>query len=205
MESFNILGIVGYTCFCLLVIACLVLAIRRLIETNPYRFKPYEIDKDKKYIVNIDVGDMPKAEICNLLSFLKGFFERANLGKNIVGYVPMRGDVGTTAFIPFQDFKIPLWQFIERFVGHNTTIYLYKENFTRDEEGVLHLDSYTLLEKVMDWQCFESPYEDEYFKNHPDVKRSKYINNNVIKTLNCFEETLHERIDAVAIVIDTEE
>ncbi len=205
MESFNILGIVGYTCFCLLVITCLVIAIRRLIEANPYRFKPYEIDKDKKYIVNIDVGDMPKAEICSLLSFLREFFERANLGKNIIGYVPTRGDVGTTAFIPFQDFKIPLWQFIERFVGHNTTVYLYKENFIKDEEGITRLDSYTLLEKVMDWQCFDSPYEDEYFKSHPDVKRSKYINNNVVKTLNCFEETLRERVDAVAIVIDAEE
>ena len=34
---------------------------------------------------------------------------------------------------------------------------------------------------------------------------SKYINNNVVKTLNCFEETLHERIDAVAIVIEVDD
>ena len=146
---------------------------------------------------------MPKDELEKVLIRMKEVFTAANLDKNIVGYVPTRGDTGTTAFIPFQDFKIPLWQFIERFVGHNTTVYIYKENFIKDENGIRQHEL-TLLEKVMDWQCFDSPYEDDYFKSHPDVKRSKYINNNVIKTLNCFEETLHERIDAVAVIIDVD-
>lgn len=202
MTNFDVLGIVGYTCFCLLCILGFILAFRKLKYSNPYKFKLYEIDKDKKYIVNIDVGDLSICEVHAIMTKLKEVFDHANMDKNIVGYIPTRGDTGTTAFIPFQDFKIPLWQFIERFVGHNTTVYIYKENLVKDEEGNIRLDSYTLLEKVMDWQCFESPYEDEHFKNHSDVKRSKYINNNVIKTLNCFEETLHERIDAVAIVID---
>lgn len=204
MFDFDILGIVGYTCFCLLCIVGVVLAFRKFKYSNPYKFKPYEIDRNKKYIVNIDVGDRSMAETHAILIKMKEIFDKANVKKNIIGYIPTRGDVGTTAFIPFHEFKIPLQQFIERFVGHNTTVYIYKERFFTDDEGIKQHEL-TLLEKVMDWQCFESPYEDEYFKNHPDVKRSKYINNNVVKTLNCFEETLHERVDAVAIVIDTEE
>ena len=182
-----------------------MLAFRKLKYSNPYKFKPYEIDKDKRYIVNIDARDMPKDELHRVLIRMKEVFTAANLNKNIVGYIPTRGDMGTTAFIPFQDFKIPLWQFIERFVGHNTTVYIYKENLIKDENGNTRLKSYTLLEKVMDWQCTNNPDDDGYFEAHPDVKRSKYINNNVSKTLNCFEETLHERIDAVAVVIDVDE
>ena len=83
-------------------------------------------------------------------------------------------------------------------------VYIYKERFYNDEEGVRQHEL-TLLEKVMDWQCSNNPADDGYFDAHPDVKRSKYISNNVVKTLNCFEESLHERIDAVAIVIDVEE
>ena len=204
MTDFDVLGIVGYTCFCLLCILGFILAFRKLKYSNPYKFKPYEIDKDKKYIVNIDIRDMPIDELQRIMIRMKEVFTAANLGKNIVGYIPTRGDMGTTAFIPFQDFKIPLWQFIERFVGHNTTVYIYKETFYNDDEGVRQHEL-TLLEKVMDWQCSNNPADDDYFDAHPDVKRSKYINNNVVKTLNCFEETLHERIDAVAIVIDVEE
>ena len=204
MTDFDVLGIVGYTCFCLLCILGFILAFRKLKYSNPYKFKPYEIDKDKKYIVNIDIRDMPIDELQRVMIRMKEVFTAANLDKNIVGYIPTRGDRGTTAFIPFQDFKIPLWQFIERFVGHNTTVYIYKERFYNDEEGVRQHEL-ILLEKVMDWQCSNNPADDGYFDAHPDVKRSKYINNNVVKTLNCFEETLHERLDAVAIVIDVDD
>lgn len=204
MTDFDVLGIAGYTCFCLLCILGFILAFRKLKYSNPYKFKPYEIDKDKKYIVNIDIGYMPNDELQRVMIRMKEVFTDANLDKNIVVYIPTRGDMGTTAFIPFQDFKIPLWQFIERFVSHNTTVYIYKERFYNDEEGVRQHEL-TLLEKVMDWQCSNNPADNDYFDAHPDVKRSKYINNNVVKTLNCFEETLHERLDAVAIVIDVEE
>lgn len=204
MNSFDILGIVGYTCFCLLVIVCFILALRKLIYSHPYTFNPYDIDKDKKYIVNIDVGDMPKSEIALIVTRLKEIFDRVNLKKQIVGYVPTHGSVGTTALIPFHEFKIPLWQFVERFVGHNSVVYIYKERYYKDEEGVRQHEL-ILLEKVMEWQIDNNPADDGYFEAHPDVKKSKYINNNVTKTFNCFDEPLHERVDAVAVVVDVEE
>ena len=105
MTDFDVLGIVGYTCFCLLCILGFILAFRKLKYSNPYKFKPYEIDKDKKYIVNIDIRDMPIDELQRVMIRMKEVFTTANLDKNIVGYIPTRGDMGTTAFIPFQDFK----------------------------------------------------------------------------------------------------
>ena len=57
--------------------------------------------------------------------------------------VPKIGDLPIVSVNPMEDyldkypqsFKIKLHQFIERFVGHNTTVYIYKENFIKDENG----------------------------------------------------------------------
>ena len=53
----------------------------------------YEIDKNKKYIVNIDIENITKEELRKLIIKMKEAFDKVDLGKNIVGYIPTKGNV----------------------------------------------------------------------------------------------------------------
>ena len=98
------------------------------------------------------------------------------------------------------DTKVTLWEFCERFVKHNTTIYLYSEKLIKGENQYhTELDH---LETVMDWQIAPDYPESEYFRVHPDVLPSKYTYSNVLAVINSFEEPIKERIDCVSLIID---
>ena len=97
--------------------------------------------------------------------------------------------------------RIPLWEFCERFVAQNTEVYLYEEEVYLDEEGVVQQKIYP-LEEVMDWQIFPDYEESSYFRFHPEVHKCKYSDYNVVKVINSFEESCHERIDCVALVVE---
>lgn len=97
--------------------------------------------------------------------------------------------------------RIPLWEFCERFVAHNTTVYLYEEEVYLDEEGDVQQRIYP-IEEVMDWQIALDYEESSYFRCHPEVRKSKYSHYNVVKAINSFEDPCHVRIDCVALVVE---
>lgn len=99
------------------------------------------------------------------------------------------------------DTKISLIEFCERFVKHNTIVYLYSERLCKDENGVMRREL-THLETVMDWQITSNEEDDAYFEAHPDVKKSKYVFNNVVAVINAFEENFEDVTDSIAIVVD---
>ena len=102
------------------------------------------------------------------------------------------------------NFKIKLVDFIRRFVGHNTVVYIYDAKELITQEGLLGTQ-YTPLEKVMEWQIDHEGTGEDYWKAHPDVKKSQYSDCNVVQVVNAFEESFKERLDVVAIVIDKED
>lgn len=97
--------------------------------------------------------------------------------------------------------KVTLWEFCERFIKHNTTIYLYSERVYKDEEGILQTEL-TPLECVMDWQIAANKDDDAYFDAHPDVHKSKYIYNNVSAVINSYEEPIKDRLDCVSLIVE---
>ena len=100
------------------------------------------------------------------------------------------------------DTKISLLEFCERFVKHNTIVYLYSEKVYKDDEGHLQRDI-NKLECVMDWQITMSDDEYAYYhRAHPDVSRSNYRFNNVVAVINAFEEHCFGAIDYIALIID---
>lgn len=72
---------------------------------------------------------------------------------------------------------LPLWQFVEKYVAHNTLITLYREEYKNDDEP--------------------------YFKAHPDVHKSKYINAPVVKVIGGRYEI--NSIDKIALVLGVKE
>lgn len=99
--------------------------------------------------------------------------------------------------------RVPLWEFCERFVKHNTLIYLYSEKLLGD--GNRYHTELTPLEKVMDWQIAPDYPESEYFRVHPDVLPSKYTYSNVSAVINGFENPFHNVLDCIALIVEVEE
>lgn len=101
------------------------------------------------------------------------------------------------------DTKVTLWEFCERFIKHNTVIYLYAEKLLGD--GNRYHTELTLIEKVMDWQIAPDYPESDYFRVHPDVLPSKYTYSNVSAVINSFENPFHNVLDCIALIVEVEE
>ena len=99
--------------------------------------------------------------------------------------------------------KVHLWEFCERFVKHNTVVYLYAEKLLKDENQY-HAEL-TFLEKVMDWQIAPDYPESDYFRVHPDVLSSKYTYSNVSAVINSFENPFHNVLDCIALILEVAE
>ena len=93
--------------------------------------------------------------------------------------------------------RLNLEDFVEQYVGHNTTICLFSMNIFKNEEGML-VKKFTKLWEGMDWQIGSG--DREYFKAHPDVfpcpfndcKVESVIGNNIAPA----------RTHAVSLIID---
>ena len=96
---------------------------------------------------------------------------------------------------------LPLWQFVEKYVAHNTLITLYREEYKNDESVRQHY--LHPLEQVMDWQITANKGVEPYFKAHPDVHKSKYINAPVVKVIGDRDEI--NSIDKIALVLGVKE
>lgn len=103
---------------------------------------------------------------------------------------------------PPQVNPIPLWEFTEKYITHNTLITLYREEYKKDEEGFRQHYLYP-LEQVMDWQITANKDDEPYFKAHPDVHKSKYINAPVVKVIGGRYEI--NSIDKIALVLGVKE
>lgn len=103
---------------------------------------------------------------------------------------------------PPQVNPIPLWEFTEKYIAHNTLITLYREEYKKDEEGFRQHYLYP-LEQVMDWQITANKDDEPYFKAHPDVHKSKYINAPVVKVIGGRYEI--NSIDKIALVLGVKE
>ena len=97
---------------------------------------------------------------------------------------------------------LSLWQFVEKYVAHNTLITLYREEYKNDDEGFRQHYLYP-LEQVMDWQITTNKDDEPYFKAHPDVHKSKYINAPVVKVIGGRYEI--NSIDKIALVLGVKE
>lgn len=96
---------------------------------------------------------------------------------------------------------VPLRNFVEKYVEHNTVIRLYREEI-KNESGVRKRYLYP-LETVMDWQISFAPGDEDYFKTHPDVKKSAYRNAPVLKIIGGTEG--FHTLDEIALVLDIQE
>lgn len=68
--------------------------------------------------------------------------------------------------------NIKLCDFVEQFVEHNSTVYLYKEHFEIENKVRIRHDE--LLWRGMDWQISFAPGDLDYFKAHPEVLPCPY-------------------------------
>lgn len=93
---------------------------------------------------------------------------------------------------------VPLWQFVEKYVGHNSVVRLYREEI-KIENGLRKRYLYP-LETVMDWQISYVPGDEDYFRAHPDVKKSAYRNAPVLKIIGGTEG--FHTLDEIALVLD---
>lgn len=93
--------------------------------------------------------------------------------------------------------NIKLCDFVERFVGHNSTVYLYKEYFElKDKIRVRHDE---LLWRGMDWQISFAYDDSDYFKVHPEVLPCPYRDAIVEKVVT--PQSVISAIGDVGIVI----
>ena len=76
------------------------------------------------------------------------------------------------------------------------------EEYKKDEEGFRQHYLYP-LEQVMDWQITANKDDEPYFKTHPDVHKSKYINAPVVKVIGGRYEI--NSIDKIALVLGVKE
>lgn len=84
--------------------------------------------------------------------------------------------------------SVMLRDFVERFVGHNSLIYLYVSN-----------DSATPIWAGMDWQISFALDDEPYFENHQDVEKCPHSKCNVVKV---FAITDNMDCAELGIVID---
>ena len=65
-----------------------------------------------------------------------------------------------------------LSEFVERFVGHNSTVLLYEERYFIDDDELRTRED-KLLWRGMDWQISFNKDDEEYFVNHPEEYKEK--------------------------------
>lgn len=93
--------------------------------------------------------------------------------------------------------NIKLCDFVERFVGHNSTVYLYKEHFEIENKSRIRHDE--LLWFGKDWQISFAYDDSDYFKTHPEVLPCPYRNAIVEKVVT--PQSVITAIGDVGIVI----
>lgn len=96
---------------------------------------------------------------------------------------------------------VSLCEFVEKYVGHNSVVRLYREEI-KTENGLRKRYLYP-LETVMDWQITYAPGDEDYFRVHPDVKKSVYRNAPVLKIIGGTEG--FHTLDEIALVLDIKE
>ena len=119
------------------------------------------------------------------------------LGSFITLAIMAIATVGKQSELPLH--PLTLREFVEKYVGHNTIVYLYREEH-KMTDGVLTRYRYK-VGVFMDWQISYNKDDEYYFITHPDVKKCKYINAPVIQIIG--KESAE--VDEVAIVIDIKE
>lgn len=94
--------------------------------------------------------------------------------------------------------------FTEQFVAHNSVVYIYT-NTHKIEDGV-RFTEWKLLWKGMDWQISYSPYDEDYFKIHPEVKKCPFNNRKVLVVTNplACDKPLAEEFYSIGLVVSEE-
>lgn len=92
---------------------------------------------------------------------------------------------------------IKLCDFVERFVGYNSTVYLYKEHFELKDKIRVRHDELLWFEK--DWQISFAYDDSDYFKTHPEVLPCPYRDAIVEKVVT--PQSIIPAIGDVGIVI----
>lgn len=93
--------------------------------------------------------------------------------------------------------NIKLCDFVERFVGHNSTVYLYKEHYEIENKSRVRHDE--LLWFGKDWQISFAYDDSDYFKTHPEVLPCPYRDAIVEKVVT--PQSIIPAIGDVGIVI----
>lgn len=107
--------------------------------------------------------------------------------------------IGKQNELPSFPRHLTLREFVEKFVGHNTIVYLYREEY-KVTDGVVTRYRYK-VGVFMDWQISYSKDDESYFIAHPEVEKCKYINAPVAKIIG----KENAEVDEVAIVIYAKE
>ena len=96
--------------------------------------------------------------------------------------------------------RLNIADFCEQYVGHNTTVYLYTEEYKKNEEGMLSHYLYKLW-RGMDWQINFSKYDEFYFETHPTVEKCPYREYKVVKVINAIDGFADEVLK-IALVVE---
>lgn len=91
MDVFEILGIAGFTCFCLFIICCFVLALRKVLKGDTYCLLEsidFE-DKNKFYIIKVNIEDVTVAELDKILTQLNKQIEETGVKDRILFIIPV--------------------------------------------------------------------------------------------------------------------
>lgn len=94
-----------------------------------------------------------------------------------------------------------LSEFVERFVGHNSTVLLYEERYFIDDDELRTRED-KLLWRGMDWQISFNKDDEEYFVNHPEVEKCPYIDYEVVKVMTPQGDEVFHTVDEIGIVVD---
>lgn len=99
----------------------------------------------------------------------------------------------------YSDTKITLKELTERFIDHNSMVYVYYRTYHIDNSGI-KVSQLHLLERVMTWQI-TLPENDQYYKIHPDVKPARYRYNNVVSIVKV-TEGCPNALDEIGVIIE---
>lgn len=98
--------------------------------------------------------------------------------------------------------RLNIADFCEQYVGHNTTVYLYTEEYKKNAEGMLEHYLYKLW-RGMDWQINFSEYDEIYFEIHPTVEKCPYRKYKVVKVINAIDGFENDVLQ-IALVVEKE-
>ncbi len=98
--------------------------------------------------------------------------------------------------------NIKLCDFVERFVGHNSTVYLYKEHYEIENKSRVRHDE--LLWRGMDWQISFAYNDSDYFKVHPEVQPCPY-RNAIVEKIVTPHSIVHAISDVGIVIRESEE